>query len=432
MRWYSYLKNKEDNKGFALLDCEKYETPNIIILRKLTHLQFTIFENYLHFAKFMLKNTPENERCFYETVFGNNLQKPYFDIEFFIESNEQVKEHALILPENEADESVKFLINCVYEELQILGQSLTSENILKLNQTHILVFTSHNKHKKSYHIVVEGFCLSNNKETKEFHDRVMKKMPDKWKGIVDHGMYKSIQQFRIVGNTKYQSNRYKILNEELTLNFTGNNGWIPKIEPESEDHKILLLLEASLISQTSSCITLICKPEEKKHYNFNSTGDIEGFNPLTPEDVKEALALCYKYANLEFGDSRFPYNFLSIVENNGFSSIILLKRLRPSTCAICDRVHENENPYLIVSGPERAVYLDCRRNPENKKLLVGKLGLIKSNPGSPKSVEEKEIIHIEPPKPEFDPYKFIQSFSTPKVPVKPTESTNKMLAFSIY
>ena len=44
-------------------------------------------------------------------------------------------------------------------------------------------------------------------------------------------------------------------------------------------------------------------------------------------------------------------------------------------CRICNHIHENENPYLLIIGLERDVYLDCRRNSMGKKLFVGKLGL---------------------------------------------------------
>jgi hypothetical protein len=439
MRWYKYLKNNGDeNKGPALLDYENFTETNLIICQKLQYLYFGLFNNYLDFVKYMLKNTPENEKCYYETIFGNSPQRPYFDIEFYIPSGEIVKDGSLILPESEADESVECLRNCVLEELQELGKSFRSENILKYNNTHILVFTSHNKNKRSYHMVVEGFCVSNYKENKEFHDRVIKRMPDEWKNIIDHGMYKSLQQFRIAGNTKWESNRYKILNEKLTLNYMNTKGWIPKIEPDDENHKMVLLLEASLISQTSGCIMLICRPDEKKSYYNSCDTNIEGFNPLTPDEIKEALALCYKYANLEFGDIRFPYTYLRTVEDNGISSIILLKRLRASTCAICDRIHEHENPYLIVSGPEREVYLDCRRNSENKKLFVGKLGI---KPSSPKieNIESnqkitKKYIDFKPPEPGFDVKSFIQNSSKNTKSVLPDiqEIKTKTLSFKIY
>jgi hypothetical protein len=65
---------------------------------------------------------------------------------------------------------------------------------------------------------------------------------------------------------------------------------------------------------------------------------------------------------------------MRVIEDNGESSIILLKRHFASMCRTCNRVHEHENPFLLIIGEERDVYLDCRRNVQGKKLFVGKLG----------------------------------------------------------
>jgi hypothetical protein len=439
MKWYSYLKNNgEFTKGSALLDYETYDENNLIVCHKLKYLNFGKFNNYLEFAKYMLKNTPEQNRCFFECIFGDKNQRPYFDIEFYTNpQGVKLKEedHEFYLKDEEADQSVNCLVNCIFEEL---AEQTSTENPLKINNSHIMVFTSHsdkdtatNTTRKSYHIIVEGFCVNNHKDNKEFHDRVVKRMPPKWVGIIDHSVYNSLRQMRIYGNMKWQSNRYKILNESLTMNFIKKFGFLSKVEPESDNHKTILILESSLISQTSSCIILNCKAEEKKPLYIKKSSDdegIDGFNPLTPEEITEALKLCYKYAGLEFGDSRFPYTYLKTVEDNGTSSLVLLRRLRPSTCAICNRKHEHENPYLIVNGENRDVYLDCRRNSENKKLHVGSMG---PRPKVNKISEETEEISkkesvitkqkIVIPTQPFDVKNFISS--------KPA---SKKMAFSIY
>ena len=234
MKWYSYLKSNRDNgmdsdvnpvsKGQALMDYEKIDDNNFIVCQKLKYLSFGRFTNYLDFVKHMIKNTPEPQKCYYETIFGDKTQRPYFDIEFYTKS--ELANGGIWIPEDEADESVRCLVKCILEELQVLT---SLENPLLHNKTNILVFTSHSTKevegktvigdKRSYHIVVEGFCLGNFRENKEFHDRIVKRLPEKWKDIIDHSMYKSLQQFRIVGNTKWQSSRYNVISDELTLNY---------------------------------------------------------------------------------------------------------------------------------------------------------------------------------------------------------------------
>jgi hypothetical protein len=439
MKWYTYLKSNSEvqgPKGKALMDYENIDANNFIVCQKLKFLSFGRFNNYLDFAKYMLKNTPENQKCYYETIFGDKGQRPYFDIEFY--TKKDLDEGGFCIPENEADESVDFLVKCIFNELQ---DQLGISNPLEINKSHIFVFTSHSTKevegikkigdKRSYHIVVEGFSVSNYKDNKEFHDRVIKRMPEKWKDIVDHSMYKSLQQFRIVGNTKWQNDRYKILSEELTMNYRSNS-WIPKLIPESDNQRMILLLEASLVSQTSSCIMLNCKPEEKKYFNsrFLSDGEelTEGFNPLTPDDITEALKLCYKKFEMEFGDRRFPFNYLKTIEDNGISSLVLLKRLKPSMCSVCNRNHENENPYLVIAGENRDVFLDCRRNGDNKKLLVGSLGTVSKNIIKPEEPVVKKgldgITITRPPKKDdiFDVKKFIKGEE---------KGNKKILSFSL-
>jgi hypothetical protein len=373
-RFYSFLNKQQDVKfkGMALNENETIEKDNLVVCLKLKHLSFTKFNNYLDFAKYMIKNTMKENRCFYELIPGNTSQKPYFDIEFYVSKRlkeAQVIDNELTLPEKEADEAIKTLVELIQEEIPELST----------NRSHIFVFTSHKDNKRSYHIVIEGFCFSDNKSNKLFSQKIVKKLPEQWRGIVDASMYKSSQQFRIVGSCKYGTERFKTLNSDLTVNGYGKKGWIPKIEPESDEHMMLLLIEASLITQTSGSILLPSLLDDKEQNSeFIKSGEgkeyAEFFEPLTSENIKEALTLCYKIAGLEYGDRRFPYSFMRVIEDNGESSIILLKRHFASMCRTCNRVHEHENPFLLIIGEERDVYLDCRRNIQGKKLFVGKLG----------------------------------------------------------
>jgi hypothetical protein len=378
MKWYPFLnpQGEPKNKGKSLNENVTIEKNNIIVCQKLKYLSFGCFPTYLDFVKFMLTETPLELRCFYELIPGNVPQKPYFDIEFFTSNSTSEPEYVdghLVLPENEADEAIRELVSLIQREIPPLHS----------NKSHILVFTSHKDNKRSYHIVVEGFYFSDNKSNKLFSEKIRKNMKQSWQGIIDTSMYKSMQQFRIAGCCKYETSRFKVISKELTVNGCFNskisNGWIPKIEPESENHKTLLLIEASLITQVSGSQMLPALLDDKEQSSeFLSSGErkeySEFFEPLTSENIKEALTLCYKVAGLEYGDPRFPYSYMRTVEDNGESSIILLKRRFASMCRICNRPHENENPFLIIAGIERDIYLDCRRNEKGKKFYVGKLG----------------------------------------------------------
>ncbi len=429
MKWYKYLKSNEDKVGRALLGYETIDTNNIIICQKLEYITFGKFNNYLDFAKHMIKNTPLQERCYYETIFGNNRQRPYFDIEFYTSK----KEGEVYLPEEEADESIRQLVAIILEELNIIVNNDKSVNALKNNKSHILVFTSHAEDKRSYHIVIEGYAVADYKQNKAFHDRIVDKYPEKWRSIIDHSMYKSLQQFRIVGNTKWKAQRFKTLSDTLTLSYMDNTSWYPPTIPDSQEHHFIMLLESSLITFTSTCTplpNLVIEDKNSISKFINKNGEETFYNPLTPADIKDALALCYKFAGLEFGDNRFPYSYLKTVESGVNSALILLKRHRPSKCSICNRIHENENPYLIIAGENRDVYLDCRRNPDNKKLHVGAIGPtpeIKENVKTPPKITSP-VIAI-PKTVQFNPKEFIDmSNNLFTKPVKNKEP-EKMLVF---
>jgi len=401
MKWYKFLNRQQDprNIGSSLQENETIEKENLIVCQKLKYLAFGKFGNYLDFVKYMLFETILQQRCFYELIPGNSPQKPYFDIEFYVSEDidePTYLEGKLILPTKEADESIIQIVKLLQEELP----SLTT------NRSHIFVFTSHKDPKRSYHIVAEGFCFPDNKSNKLFSEKIRKRLPERWQNIIDTSMYKSSQQFRIAGSCKFETDRFKVLNNELTINGYGRNGWVPKIEPESDEHKILLLIEASLITQTSGSILMPSLLEEKDESFLAESAAkaarkeyAEFFEPLTSENIKEALTLCHKVAGMEYGDPRFPYGYMRIIEDNGESSIILLKRRFASMCRSCNRVHEHENPFLLIIGLERDIYLDCRRNERGKKFYIGKLGpsekamkeIIKSS-----TPERKELIPPEP------------------------------------
>ena len=328
IKWYKFLKSQPGElKKLSLKDNEIIEKDNLVVCQKTKYLAFGKFNNYLDFVKFMIRETFPENRCFYEIIEGNKSQKPYFDIEFYV--SEKLEEPAmieseLVLPIADADESIRQIVKAIQEELKAITSSVNTNS-------HIFVFTSHKDSKRSYHIVVEGFCFSDNKSNRLFSERIRSKIPEKWKNIIDASMYKSSQQFRIVGSCKFGTNRFKILNQELTVNGYGRNGWIPKIEIESEEHEILLLVEASLITQVSGSILLPSLLDDKEEASGNiktktfAQNELnEYFEPLTSENIKEALALCHKVAGMEYGDPRFPYGYMRTIEDNGESSIILL------------------------------------------------------------------------------------------------------------
>lgn len=51
------------------------------------------------------------------------------------------------------------------------------------------------------------------------------------------------------------------------------------------------------------------------------------------------------------------------IRNNGIiGNMIICDRIYPSLCLVCNRIHEKENPFLIVNQDQKKIYFYCRRN----------------------------------------------------------------------
>lgn len=51
------------------------------------------------------------------------------------------------------------------------------------------------------------------------------------------------------------------------------------------------------------------------------------------------------------------------IRNNDIrGNMIICDRVHPSYCQKCNRIHEKENPFLVVDESKRKVYFYCRRN----------------------------------------------------------------------
>jgi hypothetical protein len=344
LRWYPLLKRSDGqgSKYSSLLDNVELTPKSFVVSHQLDHRSFVHFNTYLEYAIYCIKKVKESHRCFYEVIFGHNMQKPYFDVDVKI---------------GETSNSLTLTIADAKElRRQVVSSIIKNFPFIKIED--IMIFSSHSSGKYSYHIVVDNWCVGDNEENRLFCQSVMKNVEQRLSIFIDSLVYKSIQQLRIYNCHKYQSDRVKILNKL--------SKWKLKETPESENHRYCIILGGSLICNTSYCkIVPSLKPkfEARKKWDGAETILDEG----DPEKCLELLAII---GGVESSKShKFPYN---VQEVKG--SLILLNRLQPSMCRICNRIHDTENPYLVVVGRERKVYFNCRRVDSKEKFYVGKLG----------------------------------------------------------
>lgn len=367
-KWYYYLK--EDGNKKTLLNVYPLSTLNNKLIVSYTFKGndkrekrvFGYFESYVEFGIYQMR-FKEEKRCFYEEIFGEYPQKPRFDIDIKIDEERESE----IDNEDIKDKVIEKIIE------------IFNENGIKIElKKDILICTSHGKNKKSYHIIIDNYCHLNNKEAKSFYNLVINRLPENIKKYVDNGVYNSKQQFRIVGSQKLDSNRPKIFNDKWK--FKDTEIIYKYIEtPDNEGHKIMLQLESTLITCINNCKILpsfIKEENNNKGSNSKSVGEYKKYEDeeITKEVGIEALKLLASFGGLTIDNPLFPYKFVSVS-----GQIVILKRIKPSNCRICKRIHENENPYLIIIGNEKLVYFHCRRADPNKKLLIGKLSPISEN-----------------------------------------------------
>lgn len=348
-----------------------------------THI-FALFPNYISFAKFHL-SLPEEKRCFFEIIPGDRIQKPHFDLDFSYD--DYMKNYpASKLKLEEFLSIAETLFNTFLQIVIPLFEKLYAVKVVLASD--ILIFTSHGPRKRSFHLIIDNYAHLNNREAKAFYEEVSKVIPEELKEFLDSAVYSKTQQFRIVGSQKRGSDRPKKILEEWI--YQEEKITFQYKEPSRNDgHRLVLLLEASLVSYTGNCKLLsnLLPEEARKETTWNCEVD-----DLHPETVKAAFALLGKKAGVNVNVHNFPYEIRHVV-----GGLIMLKRRYPSMCQVCKRIHEHENPFMFVITDDnnlRHVYFDCRRG-DGRRLYLGILPEEingKYLPDSPHLLEAQEIL----------------------------------------
>jgi hypothetical protein len=314
---------------------------------------FALFDDYLEFFHYY-NSFPLRDRNFYEIVFGEFAQKPHFDIDIKLDELE------MSYPGSDIDvvaETVRdAVINGCRTVLENMGEAY------KLNiEKDLLLYSSHTDKKRSYHIVINNKCHDSNIEARAFYEAVIKCVSsitnEKYISFVDCAVYNKRQQFRTWGSQKVERGQPKEFHQ--TFDFKGvryEHKYCEEII--SPEHERLVVLRESLVGFTNGCISLPSLVPQKV---ITTTYD----NRFILDEVSIAECL----AMLKHVMKPCPFSFKEVNEH-----VIVLKRESASMCPMCERVHQNENPFLFVINNK--VYWDCRRsNIGVKKFFVGYIGV---------------------------------------------------------
>jgi len=348
IRWFHML-NKNDSKTGLLDKYSKYELQSMFTVcgsmldGKRVFTAFKCFQDYLIY----IENIDDKYHCYYEVIFGEYACKPHFDID--MPSND-------IVTLEYSDKCMKNVVSCIIECF------LTLYKIKISPSKDIRIYSSHGPKKFSYHVIVNNYCHSNATQSKAFYTKVYELVDDEYKQskFIDNSVYSSVQQFRLLGSRKLNSDRVKIFHDGWNFNgMTIKCEYSEKLDTidDSENvvcktHKKIVEMQESLIGFTCGCICV---------------ADVVNTRALKPMDINDnmvnkALKLCENAFKFNFEDTDAMYSFRSV--NSGF---ITLKRNKPTYCNICSVIHDNENPFIVIV--DNCAYFSCRRKEKHKEFL---------------------------------------------------------------
>jgi hypothetical protein len=356
-RWYYSLKPNEEKDTKGMFDYESRKSLLnkliIVFITKDGSMLFTSFDDHIKFYEYQNKLQDVN-RCFFEEILGESQQKLYFDLDI----------NLLETPDMPYEDVKDDLIIAILNTFASFGITL------QINRD-ILVCTSHSDIKKSYHVIVDNHCLPNCEHNKALYQIVKSKLNPAYKHPDD--LYKSLQQFRILGSQKRGSGRPKVFLEKWSLR------GIP-IEYEYPDDltgdKKLYQLSRTLISNTTNCKVLPYVSINDLALVLNKSQRMKKFEEsqiqISSDIALKAFNKLIEFSGMNQHDPKFPYKYNKIVNN-----MVLLKRIKPSQCRICNVIHENQDPFLFINKVGN-VYFDCRRSTEHgdgihKTLPIGTL-----------------------------------------------------------
>ena len=408
VKWYKLLVKPTESNSPYLFGSETITSENIIVCQELEYHKFAKFSSILDLSRFV-SGCKYSHNCLYEVIRSKQPHKWYADVDIVLEGFED-ENSKCVLPEEETPLLIAELKTILVE-------------LLSIHVDDILIASSNGYKKHSYHVVVDKWCLANGEEAKAIYQEVRDRMSPKYQGALDL-LYKSTQQFRLYGSHKFGQDRVKEFREDLS-------SWKPPIKPKNDEHLELLRFTSFLVGNIAGCKYLPSFVKEKtKSFNNDETE----LSQVQSEEVMAVFQANYK--------EHTAFKFTGVSGN-----FISLKRLRASHCDICERNHQNENPYLLVANG--CIYFDCRRADLDKpKKYIGRIDMAeetkeeakleevikpKSKPANsgltvPKKIKKKEVSSdSEEKKPKKIKKKEISSDSEEKKPKKLAKSLKEQV-----
>lgn len=164
----------------------------------------------------------------------------------------------------------------------------------------------------SHHIIVTNICFQSASSCEMLANAIFEKVSKKFPiaaSLIDVGVYKRIQMFRIEGSTKYKQRRWKYLEDEKTLS-------------------PLEVFKKGIVTFVDDCYLI----DADKVVDVMLEMDVYKPNDNWKMDMPKSF------------EKRIPTGFI-VRKVKG--SLTILDRIASSYCSVCNTVHDRENAYMV-------------------------------------------------------------------------------------
>lgn len=299
-----------------------------------------VYNIFLYFFKWndfinLYKAIPKENRHFYEII--NNECKFFLDLD--AKSDEIKKEKWDLYVEEIKNKLISIIYKLTKKHIEIIEfESLCNSN----------------EKKYSSHLIVKNFKLTIT-QCDNLCKTIIKEIDIEKSRIIDNSIYNNWRSLRIQGCTKINSKRVKQLKlyKEQNIEIINIEGLITNLENTISFNTF----DFNFMSDNR----IITSINYKNIYQNKSIKNIKTYK-YTNKDVDFIKS---NYSKLELFINKWHNmnkNFITYKINN---NIIMYRKILPYNCNICNRTHENQNPYIYMEVDE--IYFNCRRT--DKKIV---------------------------------------------------------------
>lgn len=346
-RVYKFLKAQEGRDPKQVLELHEYfaaEADPKFIVHEESSRSYLAFDSYEHFQVWFEANP--GRRTLHEVIRGCQAQKLKFDLDAPADKLEKMPEVAYpakpvyvgmgdelydeVLLDMYNEEMVKY--NAQVEQLNSMtplrrkGRRVFLEFLVSLKACFeevygidlaikaLAISDSSDETKYSKHIVIPDYHVKNHHEAAYFTTRLAACLPEDMIEFIDLGVNKSTQNFRLPGCHKVDSARVKKMRNGTT--------------------------EQMIVTLTAGTCAL-------ESYHIYAKPDAP---ELVEHSADQVLAMVGPYTEgMEFQKS--------------VGNLYLYRRMAPSHCHLCDRVHDSDNTLFATVSKQKCVKIHCRHAP---------------------------------------------------------------------